>query len=123
MADEGDQFALFEKFARQPQHVRHAPQFVRHESTRDQQAREVGGLHVGDQAIALRRVTVLAAERAGHLRRQGHLVAGLFKAQLWIPQFQVLIEVIDERQQLVAHGAGVRQVTGLAHVEMFSHRT
>src|SRR5450756_507483 len=41
VADEGDEFALLEKFARERQHLRVATQFVRHETARHEQAAKI----------------------------------------------------------------------------------
>src|SRR5476649_339996 len=57
MTDEGDEFVLLEKLARERKHLGVAPQFVRHKTARHEQSAEIPAVRILQKQIRLRRIT------------------------------------------------------------------
>jgi len=104
VTDEGDELALLKELTRERKHLRIAPQLVRHEAAGNQQPGEVRTAGVIEQQVGLRGVTMLAGERAQFLRGETRGVTRLFEPQLRIPEFEVFVDVIHEREQRLLHG-------------------
>ena len=106
VADRSNQLAGCIEVANQFQDVGISPQLVRSPAAGNDQTLEVDGLHGGDLGVGGRRVAVLAV-KVMLSRRAGHrdLRSGFDQSQFGIPEFQILVVVVQENQELVVfHG-------------------
>ena len=104
MTDEGDELALLTELTRERKHLRVAPQLVRHEAAGNQQPGEVCAAGIVEKEVGLGGIAMFAGERAQFLRGETRGVTGFFEPQLRIPEFEVFVDVIHEREQRLLHG-------------------
>ena len=113
VTDEGDELALLEELPRKRENLCVTPQLVRHETAGNEQAEKIFAMRVLEQQVGLGGITVLALVGLDLWRGEAYGVARLFAAQLRIPEFQVLVDVVHERQQYLLHDLSLadREVT------------
>jgi hypothetical protein len=100
VANEGHEFALLKEFARQGKDFGVATEFVGHKAAGDEETGEVMAVGIFQEEIAFGRVAVFAGVGFEFERRDFGFEAGFLKAEQRIPQFQVFIDVVDERENV-----------------------